>query len=435
MMSAIEFTKIAVFYDGNFFSHVSNYYLYHHPRHSRISISGLHDFIRREISVTDGTNERFCQVVDAHYFRGRLRTADADQRDMLIKERLFDEMLLREGVTTHYLPLMPTGEKGIDVWMALEALELSLLKRYDVCVLVASDGDFLPLVRKLNSVGTCVMVMGWEFRYRQKNGVERETKTAQSILREATYPLLMHERIELGLAAGDAHIDALFFPSSDARPRSAQGTPRPWQQKRRETPITTAETSGDESKDASVPVISEWVPDTGEIITPVVAHVDADTPPPSVSSNVIEDATELPPREVEVTPEVMNSDVEKNGEDDGYWFDLDEEEYSSTNEEEFETFGLERSDSRARETIAGDANNGVEQLHAQSEQRVRGIIAYLKDGYGFISPEDGGEDIYFYHTELLNADYPSLRVDMKVEFEPGRNDRGPCALDILVGST
>ncbi len=434
-MSAIEFTKIAVFYDGNFFSHVSNYYLYHHPRHSRISISGLHDFIRREISVTDGTNERFCQVVDAHYFRGRLRTADADQRDMLIKERLFDEMLLREGVTTHYLPLMPTGEKGIDVWMALEALELSLLKRYDVCVLVASDGDFLPLVRKLNSVGTRVMVMGWEFRYRQKNGVERETKTAQSILREATYPLLMHERIELGLAAGDAHIDALFFPSSDARPRSAQGTPRPWQQKRRESPPIPAEPSGTESDDAAVPVISEWVPDTGEIVTPVVENVDTDALSPSAATADGEIAPVENAPENAVGDDAIIVDTEKDDEDDGYWFDLDEEDLRSNGDEGFETFELERSNFQAADTNATDADAAVEQLHAQSEQRVRGVIAYLKDGYGFISPDGGGEDIYFYHTELLNADYPSLRVDMKVEFEPGRNDRGPCALDILVGST
>lgn len=433
-MSAIEFTKIAVFYDGNFFSHVSNYYLYHHPRHSRISISGLHDFIRREISVTDGTNERFCQVVDAHYFRGRLRTADADQRDMLIKERLFDEMLLREGVTTHYLPLMPTGEKGIDVWMALEALELSLIKRYDVCVLVASDGDFLPLVRKLNSVGTRVMVMGWEFRYRQKNGVERETKTAQSILREATYPLLMHERIELGLMAGEAHIDALFFPSSDARPRSAQGTPRPWQQRRRETPTASADSNGSEYNDAIVPVISEWVPDTGEIVTPVTAQAVSDTPSPPATPTMTEDIASEPPREEVVIREATSAEAEKTEEDDGYWFDLDEEDLRSDGEAGFETFELERSDIRAVVTETDGAGSEAEQLHAQSEQRVRGVIAYLKDGYGFISPDGGGEDIYFYHTELLNADYPSLRVDMKVEFEPGRNDRGACALDILVGS-
>jgi hypothetical protein len=38
--------KIGVFYDGNYFLHVSNYYNYFHPKRRRISISGLHNFIK-----------------------------------------------------------------------------------------------------------------------------------------------------------------------------------------------------------------------------------------------------------------------------------------------------------------------------------------------------------------------------------------------------
>jgi len=58
---------------------------------------------------------------------------------------------MREGVVTHYLPLTQSagrviGEKGIDVWLALEAYELAIYKRFDVSVLIAGDGDFLPLV-------------------------------------------------------------------------------------------------------------------------------------------------------------------------------------------------------------------------------------------------------------------------------------------------
>ena len=59
-----------------------------------------------------GTDSRYCQIVDAHYFRGRLRAADADDRDLLFRERVFDDVLMREGVTTHYLPLSRDGEKG-----------------------------------------------------------------------------------------------------------------------------------------------------------------------------------------------------------------------------------------------------------------------------------------------------------------------------------
>src|SRR5262245_58292308 len=118
--------RIGVFYDGNFFSHVSNYYHYHHERRQRISVSGVRRFVQAEVGRYEGIDARICQVVDTHYFRGRLRASEAESRDMLFRERVFDDVLVREGVTTHYLPLGPDGEKGVDVWLALEALELTI---------------------------------------------------------------------------------------------------------------------------------------------------------------------------------------------------------------------------------------------------------------------------------------------------------------------
>jgi hypothetical protein len=70
---------------------------------------------------------------------------------------------------THYLPLGPEGEKGVDVWLALEAYELAIYKRFDVSVLVVCDGAFLPLVRKLNTLGTRVMLLGWDFRWTDRD--------------------------------------------------------------------------------------------------------------------------------------------------------------------------------------------------------------------------------------------------------------------------
>ena len=39
---------------------------------------------------------------------------------------------MRHGIVAHYLPLGPYGEKGIDVWLALEAYELGIHKRFDI---------------------------------------------------------------------------------------------------------------------------------------------------------------------------------------------------------------------------------------------------------------------------------------------------------------
>jgi hypothetical protein len=225
-----NFTKIGIFYDGNFFLHVSNYYQYYHPRKSRISISGLHEYIRHRVAAEENTDVRYCHIVDAHYFRGRLRAQDAEQRDLLLKERLFDEVLMREGVTTHYLPLGPDGEKGIDVWLALEAYELSIYKQFDVLVLVACDGDFRPLLRKLNTVGTRVMLLAWDFEYTDRHNVQKLTRTAQVLLDEATYPVLMHQIIDDRSLRNDQQINKLFlYPKDEQAILNAisYGTPIP----------------------------------------------------------------------------------------------------------------------------------------------------------------------------------------------------------------
>jgi len=209
-----DLTRIGVFYDGNYFLHVSNYYNYTHERRSRISINGLHDFIRQKVADLEGSNPRLCQIVDAHYFRGRLTAGEASQRgDLLYYERVFDDILMSEGVTTHYLPvrsiLGKKYEKGIDVWLALEAFEMAFYKRFDILVLIAADGDYVPLVRKLNTLGTRVMVLGWDFEYTDEEGNRFYTKTSQDLLSEVTYPVAMHDVIN---GKNESLINQLFVP-------------------------------------------------------------------------------------------------------------------------------------------------------------------------------------------------------------------------------
>lgn len=195
-----KLTRIGVFYDGNYFLHVSNYYAYHHERRSRISIAGLHEFVRYRIAEEENKDVHLCQIVDAHYFRGRLSAQEASaEGNRLYYDRLFDDILMMEGVTTHYLPVRTIQgyrqERGIDVWMALEAFELALHKQFDLVVLIASDSDFVPLVRKLHTLGVKVMLLGWDYEFFDEEGRRRSTVTSQSLLEEVTYPVPMHNFI------------------------------------------------------------------------------------------------------------------------------------------------------------------------------------------------------------------------------------------------
>ncbi|MGV3538259.1 MAG: NYN domain-containing protein [Rufibacter sp.] len=224
-----KLVRIGVFYDGNYFLQVSNYYAYGHSRKRRISISGLHEFIRDQVAEEENLDPRLCKIVDAHYFRGRLNAYDASQRgDTLYWDRVFDDILMSEGVTTHYLPVRTTPdgykqERGIDVWLALEAFEQAFYKRFDVLVLISSDGDYVPLVRKVNTLGTRVMALTWEFEYTTDNGQRMTTRPSQDLLAEVTYPLAMHGIIDQRLARHDAPIQRLFVQPDQKRTTSVAG--------------------------------------------------------------------------------------------------------------------------------------------------------------------------------------------------------------------
>ena len=229
-----KLTRIGVFYDGNYFLHVSNYYTYQHARHARLSVSGLHQFIRHSVATEENVDPRTCHIVDAHYFRGRLSAAEAQRSNKLFADRQFDDILMKEGVVTHYLPIKqkPTGrvEKGIDVWYALECYELAVLKKFNVVCLIASDGDYVPLIRKLNTLGIRVVLLSWDFEFTDDAGQPRATRTSQVLLEEVTYPIAMHEVIDNRLRRNDAIINNLFVKTEAviagpvARPVAAVGS-------------------------------------------------------------------------------------------------------------------------------------------------------------------------------------------------------------------
>jgi uncharacterized LabA/DUF88 family protein/cold shock CspA family protein len=314
--------RVGVFYDGNFFYHVSNYYKYAHPRQRRISIPGLHEFIRHHVADVEGADVRYCHIVDAHFFRGRFSAKDADAKQKLYVERVFDDILMGEGVVTHYLPLRQGTEKGIDVWLALEAFELAVYKRFNVLVLIAGDGDFVPLARKVNSLGTRVMVLGWDFKYTDEIGQERETVTSIHLLNEVTYPILMHTIIDDKTKRDDALIKSLFVESRG--------------------------------------------PSASFALTPSVASG--------------------PPAPTSVHPTQQSPAV------------------------------------RPTATPSPEAD----------ATRVSGKIQNILQGYGFIKSAQFPSNIFFYWSEVTNADFNDLKIGDSVTFVAGKNERGPVALDVRV---
>lgn len=48
-------------------------------------------------------------------------------------------------------------------------------------------------------------------------------------------------------------------------------------------------------------------------------------------------------------------------------------------------------------------------------------------GFGFITPDDGGEDLFVHHTEIQMDGFRVLNEDQPVSFEVGQGKKGPVA--------
>lgn len=51
-------------------------------------------------------------------------------------------------------------------------------------------------------------------------------------------------------------------------------------------------------------------------------------------------------------------------------------------------------------------------------------------GYGFIRPDDGGEDLFVRYSAIRVAGYKTLREGQRVVFEVGPGERGPEAVTV-----
>ncbi len=160
-------TTIGVFIDGGYYAKVNESLM--GKAGLRINLTRLFDFICSRVAMLSSSRRQDSLITECHYFRGRYRATDAAELDLLYEERAFEDSLIENDVVFHYKHLRKfvSGgetdimEKGIDVWFALEAYELSMIRQFDYVVLVTGDADHEMLARKLNAVKIKTVLLTW----------------------------------------------------------------------------------------------------------------------------------------------------------------------------------------------------------------------------------------------------------------------------------
>ena len=51
-------------------------------------------------------------------------------------------------------------------------------------------------------------------------------------------------------------------------------------------------------------------------------------------------------------------------------------------------------------------------------------------GYGFITPSDGGKDVFVHHSAIQGSGFKSLAEGQKVQFEVQQSPKGPSAANV-----
>lgn len=184
--------SIGVFIDGGYYAKIDEGLK--RSLSMQVNLNSLLAFIRRQISAKYQVAYEDCQITESHYFRGRYRVYDANNKHILYSERKFEDSLIENDVVFHYKHLREVKkdgevtiiEKGIDTWYALETYELTLLRQFEVVVLITGDADHEMIARKLKALKSRVLLLTW-------NMSEASSSTSRYLKEEANWHIELSE--------------------------------------------------------------------------------------------------------------------------------------------------------------------------------------------------------------------------------------------------
>ena len=63
----------------------------------------------------------------------------------------------------------------------------------------------------------------------------------------------------------------------------------------------------------------------------------------------------------------------------------------------------------------------------------RGRVKWFSDekGFGFIEPEEGGEDLFVHHSDIEGTGFKTLEEGEEVEYEQDTGPKGPRAVNVV----
>jgi len=160
-MSDKSFCRIGVFYDGSYFAFAQRYY-YHDKKYGWLDFRQFHNLIESYVHSKEQGFSNY-KVVYAAWFQGMSSSSQVDERQ-LKNDRILYTDLMYAGIEPKFLPMTSAQkEKGVDVALAIDAVQVGLTGNIDIAVFVTGDADHIPAVRTLMKHGIRVVVAYFEY--------------------------------------------------------------------------------------------------------------------------------------------------------------------------------------------------------------------------------------------------------------------------------
>jgi uncharacterized LabA/DUF88 family protein len=178
--------RIGVFYDGSFFTYAQNHF-YADRKIGWLTFQPFHALIEAFIREKEQGYSNY-RIVYAGWYQGLFTACQADERQ-LHNERNRHIDLMHAGIEPKYVPMSQSQrEKGVDVALAIDALQVGLEGKIDIAVLVTGDGDLVPLARALMKSGIRVAVVYFQYESEYGNSFANER-----LLNACNYSLNVNE--------------------------------------------------------------------------------------------------------------------------------------------------------------------------------------------------------------------------------------------------
>ena len=189
-MASADINSIGLFIDGNYFKLIDEGLK---AEGRRVNVKGLIKFIQKSIAEKYELELSSCVVTETHFFRGRYKAYDAKKLNILLDDRKFEDRMIENDVVLHYKHVydLPDGtphEKGIDIWFALETLELAMYRDFDFVVMITGDADYEMLARKLKSLKIPAILLSWHY--------DDQDPTAKALKEEISFQISINSLLK-----------------------------------------------------------------------------------------------------------------------------------------------------------------------------------------------------------------------------------------------